>query len=148
MAKENSMFLGEYEYRVDSKGRLPLPPKFRQELGLEMILTKGVETCVIGYPLAEWHRVANGLTAKTIASESLRMLNRQMFSSAYPASLDGQGRTALPTKLRQHAQIEDTAIVVGANNYFEIWDPKLWEQAKTSAEEKAYQIIESLEGQQ
>jgi len=142
------MFLGEHEYRVDSKGRLPLPPKFRQELGPELILTKGIETCIVGYPVAEWHRVADGLTAKTVASDNLRMLNRQMFSSAYPASLDGQGRITLPTKLRQHAQIEDTAIIVGANNYFEIWDPKLWDPARTSAEEKAYQIIESLEGRQ
>jgi len=142
------MFLGEYEYKIDSKGRLPLPPKFRQELGAELILTRGAEKCIILYPLAEWHKLAESLTSKNLRPSKLRKLNRYMFGSAFNLTIDGQGRIALPSLLRTHAGIEDTAIIVGENNCIEIWSPILWNEEKTSAEEQVWQIIESLEDQQ
>ena len=142
------MFLGEYEYKIDSKGRLPLPPKFRQELGAELILTRGAEKCIILYPVAEWHKLADSLTSKNLRPSKLRKLNRYMFGSAFNLTIDGQGRVALPSLLRTHAEIEDTAIIVGENNCIEIWSPALWNDEKTSAEEQVWQIIESLEDQQ
>lgn len=141
------MFLGEYEYKVDNKGRLPLPPKFRQELGGELVLTKGLEKCVVIYPVAEWHKVADTLSAQAVPSSKFRMMNRAMFGTAFSLSLDGQGRIALPSILRNRAEIGDTAVVVGANNCIEIWNPAFWNSEKTLAEEQLWQIIESLEEQ-
>lgn len=143
------MFLGEYEYRVDSKARLPLPPKFRQELGGGLILTKGAEACIVVYPAAEWHKLADPLAARTMMpSQKKRKLNRHVFSSAFDLTLDGQGRIALPSPLRSYAHIDDVATIVGVNNYVELWSPTLWNSEKVSDEEQVWQITESLEDHQ
>lgn len=142
------MFLGEYEYRVDSKGRLPLPPKFRRELRDGLILTRGAETCIVVYPVAEWHKLADTLAARTVTPSKLRKLNRIIFGAAFSLTLDGQGRIALPSSLRRYAEIDDVATIVGANNCIELWSPTLWNSEKVSAEEQVWQIIESLEEQQ
>jgi MraZ protein len=141
------MFLGEYEYKVDNKGRLPLPPKFRQELRGELVLTKGLEKCIVIYPAEEWHKIADTLSARAVPSSKFRTMNRAMFGTAFNLSLDSQGRVALPSLLRNGAKIGDTAIVVGANNCIEIWNPIFWDSEKTTAEEQLWQIIESLEEQ-
>jgi MraZ protein len=141
------MFLGEYEYKVDNKGRLPLPPKFRQELRGDLVLTKGLEKCIVIYPVDEWHKVADTLSSRAVASSKFRMMNRAMFGTAFSLSLDGQGRIALPSALRNRVEIGDTAIVVGANNCIEIWNTTLWDAEKKNAEEQLWQIIETLEEQ-
>lgn len=139
------MFFGEYEYKVDEKGRVPLPPKFRHEFREGVILTRGAEKCISAYPLAEWKRLAESLGAQPMTPSKVRSLKRIIFGAAYSLELDAQGRVALPTHLRQYAEISDAAVVVGADNYIEIWDPRLWNSEKTSAEEQVWQIIESLE---
>ena len=141
------MFLGEYEYKVDNKGRLPLPPKFRQELMGELVLTKGLEKCIVIYTAEEWHKVADTLSAKALPSSKVRTMSRAMFGTAFSLTLDGQGRVALPATLRSRVEIGDTAFVVGANNCIEIWNPALWKTEKVAAEEQLWQIIESLEEQ-
>ena len=140
------MFFGEYEYRIDDKGRLLLPPKFRGEFKQGVVLTKGIEKCITVYPAVEWQKLADTLAAHKLTPSKLRTLNRSIFAEAFSLSLDGQGRIALPFPLRQHAGIGDIAIVAGANNYLELWNPKLWNLEKASAEEQVWQIIESLEG--
>ncbi len=139
------MFFGEYLYKVDEKGRLPLPPKFRREMREAVVLTKGREKCVLAYPSAEWKRLADSLAAKAVTSASLRKLNRAIFGSAFSVSFDKQGRITLPFPLRGYAEIGDAAIVVGANNYVELWNEKLWETEKASAEEQASEIMEGFE---
>jgi len=139
------MFLGEYEYKVDNKGRLPLPPKFRQELMGELVLSKGLEKCIVVYPIDEWRKIADTLSAKALPSSKYRTMNRAMFGSAFNLTLDGQGRIALPPTLRSRVEIGNTAFVVGANNCVEIWNPALWKTEKATAEEQLWQNIESLE---
>jgi MraZ protein len=139
------MFFGEYPYKVDEKGRVPLPPKFRRELKEGVILAKGMgEKCIAVYPIAEWKRLSDSLAAKAVTPANLRKLNRAIFSSAFSTSFDGQGRITLPYLLRDYARIADTAIVVGANNRVELWSEDEWKAEKTSAEEQASQIIESF----
>lgn len=139
------MFFGEYSYKVDEKGRVPLPPKFRRELKEGIILAKGTgEKCIAVYPIREWKKLSEKLAEKTVTPANLRRLNRALFGSAFSASCDGQGRIKLPDPLREHAEIADTAIVVGANNRVELWSENQWKVEKTSAEEQASQIIESF----
>jgi len=138
------MFFGEYAYKVDEKGRLPLPPKFRREMKDGVILTKGMENCISVYPIAEWKRLSDSLAAKAVTPTKLRRLNRAIFGSAFSASFDGQGRITLPYSLRDYARITDTAVVVGANNCVELWSEDEWKIEKTSAEEQASQTIESF----
>jgi MraZ protein len=139
------MFLGEFEYKLDEKGRVPLPPKFRRELKEGVILARGVEKCITAYPLAEWKKLATTLTSTSPSPSKLRRLNRALFAAAFSINIDGQGRIALPIPLRQYAGIENEVIAAGANNYFELWDKDQWQEEKDTSQEQVWQIIESLE---
>ena len=139
------MFLGEFEYRVDQKGRVPVPPKFRRELREGVVLTSGAERCILIYTLAEWRKLAAALTRGPIARSKLRRLNRAIFATAFSLSIDGQGRIPLPPPLREYARIEDEVVIAGANTYLELWNKEQWEAEKAISQEQAWQIIESLE---
>jgi len=139
------MFFGEYEYRIDEKGRVPIPPKFRGKLKEGIILTLGVERCITAYPSSEWKKLADTLTASPATRSKLRRLNRAIFAAAFRLNIDRQGRIALPAPLREYAEIADEVIIAGANTYFELWNKEQWESEKASSLEQAWQIIESLE---
>ena len=139
------MFLGEFEYRIDEKGRVPIPPKFRKELKDGVVLTQGVEQCITAYPLSEWKKLAASLTTGSVTRSKLRRLNRAIFATAFSLNIDGQGRIALPIPLRQYASIEEEVVIAGANNYLELWNKEQWEAEKAISQEQTWQIIESLE---
>ena len=101
------MFLGEYEYKIDDKGRVPVPPKFRRELKDGIVLALGPEMCIVAYGLAEWVKMSEKLTAGSLAPSKLRRLGRSLFGNAFSLTLDGQGRVALPITLREYAHIGD-----------------------------------------
>ena len=113
------MFFGEFEYKIDRKGRVPDPPKFRKELKDGMVLTPGIEKCIVAYPLPEWKKLATSLTSGSVTPSKLRSLNRAIFATAFGTSIDGQGRIALPVSLREYAEIVDEVVVAGANTYLE-----------------------------
>lgn len=139
------MFLGEFEYKIDEKGRVPIPPKYRSVLKEGVILTLGIEKCITAYPLSEWKKLAATLTVGSITPNKLRKLSRAIFAAAFSLNIDGQGRIALPNPLREYAEIVDEVIVAGANTCFELWNPVHWEEEKAASCEQAWQIIESLE---
>ncbi len=139
------MFLGEFEYKIDEKGRVPIPPKFRRELKEGVVLTPGVERCIDVYTPAEWKKVAAALTTGPIPRSKWRRLNRAIFATAFSLNMDGQGRIAIPAPLREHAEIEDDVVIAGANTYLELWNKEQWESEKAISQEQAWQIIESLE---
>ena len=139
------MFFGEFEYKIDEKGRVPIPPRFRRELKEGVILTPGIERCINVYPLSEWRKLATTLTTTSVTRSKMRKLNRAIFATAFSLSIDGQGRIALPSPLRQYAGIEDEVVMAGANTYLELWNKEQWESEKAISQEQAWQIIESLE---
>jgi len=139
------MFLGEFEYKIDEKGRVPIPPKFTRELKEGVVLTTGPEKCIIAYPAAEWRKLAATLTTGSVARSKLRRLNRAIFATAFSFSLDGQRRLALPVPLREYAGIEDEVVIAGVNTYLELWSKEQWEAEKAISQEQVWQIIESLE---
>ena len=139
------MFLGEFEYKIDEKGRLPIPPKFRKELKDGIVLAAGPERCVLAYSHAEWNKLAAKLTSGAMAPSKMRKLNRAFFATAFSLNIDGQGRVALPIPLREYAGIEDEVIIAGVNSYLELWNKEQWEAEKIESQEQAWQIIESLE---
>ena len=139
------MFLGEFEYKIDEKGRVPIPPKFRRELKEGVVLRPGVERCIDVYTLVEWKKVAAALTTGPIPRSKWRRLNRAIFATAFSLNMDGQGRIAIPAPLREHAEIEDDVVIAGANTYLELWNKEQWESEKAISQEQAWQIIESLE---
>jgi len=139
------MFLGEYEYKVDEKGRVPIPPKFERELKDGVVLTPGIEKCISVYTPSEWKKVAATLTTGSVTPSKLRKLNRAIFATAFSLNVDKQRRIALPIPLREYAGIEDEVVVAGANTYLELWNKEQWEEEKALSREQAGQIIESLE---
>ncbi|MFC1899407.1 division/cell wall cluster transcriptional repressor MraZ [Chloroflexota bacterium] len=139
------MFFGEFEYRIDEKGRVPIPPRFRKELKDGIVLTPGVEKCITAYTLTEWKKLAASLTSGSITRSKLRRLNRAIFATAFSLNIDGQGRTVLPVPLRHYAGIESEIIIAGANNCLEFWDKGQWEAEKAISQEQTWQIIESME---
>jgi MraZ protein len=139
------MFYGEFDYKIDEKGRLPIPPKFRNALKDGVVLTPGAENCITIYTVNEWKKLSTSLTTSPLSRSKMRKLSRALFATAFSTRIDGQGRIAVPAPLREHAQIVDDVTVVGANTYLEIWNKVLWEEEKTDSQQQAWQIIESLE---
>jgi len=139
------VFFGEFEYKIDEKGRVPLPPRFRRELRDGVVLMPGVEKCIWAYPVVEWKKLATSLTTGSFSPSKMRRLNRAIFATAFLLGIDGQGRIALPIPLREYAQIVDEVVIAGANTYLEIWNSVLWEEEKAASQEQVWQIIESLE---
>jgi len=139
------MFFGEFDYKIDEKGRVPIPPRFRNALKDGVVLTPGIEKCITAYTLIEWKKLAAGLTGSSTIPSKLRKLNRAIFATAFNTKMDGQGRVALPVPLREHAEIMEEVVIVGANDYLEIWNKVHWEEEKATSQEQAWQIIESLE---
>ena len=130
------MFVGEYEYKVDNKGRLPLPPKFRKEIEESVMLTTGADNCIIAYTKDEFAKLTQSQTQTSlVSSEDQRKFNRYIFSNTQEAAVDNQGRIALPSGLRERYGISDEAAVVGVNNSFEIWNPGNWQSQKMSIED-------------
>jgi len=140
------VFFGEFEYKIDEKGRIPLPPRFRAHLKDGVVLTPGTEKCITVYPISEWKKLADSLTGGTVTRSKVRQLNRALFATASYLNIDGQGRISLPVPLREYAEIMDEVVVVGVNNCIEIWNCVHWEEEKSVSLEQAWQIIESLEG--
>lgn len=141
------MFFGEFEYKLDQKGRVPIPPRFKRDFKDGIVLTPGVEPCITVYTIPEWKKLSTEMTAGPLNRSKLRKLNRALFATAFFVNLDGQGRVALPAPLREYAGIEEDVVVAGANTYLELWNKEQWEQEKSSSQEQVWQIIESLERQ-
>jgi MraZ protein len=139
------MFVGEYEYKVDNKGRLPLPPKFRKDMDDGLVLTMVADNCITAYTKADWAKMtANAAPTGFLVSDGARKLNRFIYSNANEVSIDNQGRIALPSALRERCGISGSAIIAGVNNYFEIWTPAGWKSQQLSADE-ARQLMDKLE---
>jgi MraZ protein len=139
------MFFGEFEYKIDEKGRVPLPPRFRGLLRAGMVLSPGVEGCITVYPLDEWKKLADSLTAASMSPSRLRTLKRAVFATAFSLKMDNQGRIALPAPLKAHAEIVSEIVVIGANNYLELWNKVRWEEEKAMGQEQAWLLFEGME---
>lgn len=140
------MFSGEFEYRIDEKGRVPMPPRFRKELAGGVVLSLGPDSNIILYPVAEWDNFASKLSSGgSLEPSKMRRLKRAIFGTAFPTELDGQGRVALPLKLREYAGIENDIVIVGVNNTLELWSKAIWQKELTADLEQSWQIIESME---
>ncbi len=131
------MFLGTHHPRLDDKGRLFLPARFRDELAEGLVITKGQERCLYVFPLGEWDRITEGLRAAPVTGKSIRDFSRVLFASASREQPDRQGRVTVPQSLREYAGLTRDCVVIGANTRVEVWDTAAWE-AYLSGAEPAY----------
>lgn len=129
------MFLGTHAPRLDDKGRLVLPAKFRDELAAGLVLTKGQERSVVVWPKAEFEAHAASLAEASRSDARMRAYLRVFFSGATDETPDRQGRITLPQALREYAGLDRDVVVVGNNTTCEIWDEATWEAYLASQED-------------
>ena len=116
------MFMGEYNHTVDAKGRLIVPSKFREQLGDEFVITKGLDNCLFVYDNSEWTALEEKLRALPITNTAGRKFSRFLLGSAATCEVDKQGRILLPSVLREFAGIGKDAVLVGVGSRIEIWN--------------------------
>ena len=120
------MFLGTHEPRLDEKGRLILPAKFRDELAAGLVITKGQERCLYVFPQLEFTTITEQLRQAPVTQKAARDYMRVMFAGAHDEIPDRQGRVTIPQGLRTYAGLEKECVVIGANTRVEIWDATAW----------------------
>ncbi len=123
------MPFGEYQYAVDDKGRVIVPPAFREFVEDGMVVTRGMEGCLYVFPLAAWSRIEKRLEELPLTDADARSFVRFFYSGAAKAKLDSAGRISLPSPLRNFAQLEaeqGPVIVTGAPNRLELWNEQRW----------------------
>ncbi|MFI7634684.1 division/cell wall cluster transcriptional repressor MraZ [Nonomuraea sp. NPDC049400] len=131
------MFLGTHQPRLDDKGRLFLPAKYREELAEGLVITKGQERCLYVFPVEEFQRITEALSTAPVTAKAVRDYSRVFFASASDEKPDKQGRITIPQSLRQYAGLARDCVVIGANTRLEIWDAQAWD-TYLSAQEQAF----------
>jgi len=135
------VFLGTHSPRLDEKGRLFLPARFREELAEGLVVTKGQERCLFVFPVQEFRRLTEALSSAPVTQKTVRDYSRVFFASASHEIPDRQGRVTIPPSLRQYAGLSKDCVVIGANTRLEIWDTSAWE-AYLADREQAFADLE------
>jgi len=138
------IFLGEYRHKIDQKGRLALPVKFRGKLSQGLVITRGLDSCLFIYPKSDWRAFAEKIAKLPLTQANARAFGRLMLAGAAEANLDKQGRIILPPYLRKFAALKNKVIVAGVYNRLEIWSRGRWGRYKKNAEENSSEIAENL----
>jgi MraZ protein len=137
------MFLGTHYPRLDDKGRLVLPAKFRDSLAPGLVLTKGQDRCIWVWPTAEFTGYADRLNEASRSDAKVQAYTRVLFSGASDEIPDKQGRITVPAALREYAGLERDVVVVGKNTTAEIWAPEAWD-TYLSSQEVAFSGLEEV----
>ena len=120
------MFKGEYNHSVDAKGRLIIPAKFREALGEEFVVTKGLDGCLFIYSQEEWKNIEETFRNTPLTTKDARKFTRFFFAGAADCELDKQGRILIPANLREYAGLEKDVVLAGVFNKIEIWSKERW----------------------
>ncbi|MCG7323604.1 MULTISPECIES: division/cell wall cluster transcriptional repressor MraZ [Arsenicicoccus] len=129
------MFLGTHNPRLDDKGRLFLPAKFRERMAEGLVVTRGQERCLYVFPMDEFIRVSQQLRSAPMTSKAVRDYLRVFLSGASDEVPDKQGRITIPAGLRQYAGLSRDCTVIGAGERVEVWDTEAWERYLSSTEQ-------------
>ena len=126
------MFIGEYQHAIDSKNRIIIPSKFREELGDAFILTKGLDGCLYAYPMNEWKLLEGKLKKLPLTNRNARAFVRFFFSGANEITVDKQGRALVPQNLLEYASINKEIVSIGVSTRVEIWSKEKWNEYNES----------------
>ncbi len=138
------MFLGTHEPKLDEKGRLILPARFRDELADGLVITKGQELCLYVFPASEFALITERLRQAPVTQKNSRDYLRVMFAGAHDEVPDNQGRVTIPTGLRTYASLEKNCVVIGANTRLEIWDSTSWNKYLQDREKTFADVSEEV----
>ncbi|CDZ74734.1 Transcriptional regulator [Peptoniphilus sp. ING2-D1G] len=140
------MLIGEFNHSIDSKGRVIIPSKFREDLQDQFVMTKGLDHCLFVYPMEEWKKITDKIKELPMTSGPVRSFVRTFFSGAQDQILDKQGRVIISQNLRDHANIDKDVVIIGLNTRVEIWGVEEWnsykEEEALSYEDMAEKLAE------
>ena len=120
------MFMSEYNHTIDTKGRLIIPAKFREKLGEEFVVSKGMDGCLFVYANDDWNAFEQKLTSLPLINKEARQFARFFLAGAAEVELDKQGRILLPANLREFAGLDKDVVLVGVGSRVEIWSKERW----------------------
>lgn len=139
------MFMGEYNHTIDAKGRLIVPAKFREVLGEEFVVTKGLDGCLFVYPNAEWKSFEEKLRTLPLTNKNARQFTRFFLAGAATCEVDKQGRILLPQVLRDFAELEKEVVLVGVASRIEIWSKHKWDGCMSEYDTDMDEVAENME---
>lgn len=139
------MFMGEYNHTIDAKGRLIVPAKFREILGDNFIVTKGLDGCLFVYPNDEWTRFEEKLKSLPLTNKNARQFTRFFLAGAAACEVDKQGRILLPQVLREFASLEKDVVLVGVASRIEIWSRGRWDESMNTYDGDMDEVAENME---
>ena len=142
------MFYGEHEHKLDKKGRIIIPSKFREASKENYIekfyVTRGLDTCLFMFPEDEWRQQESKFKALSFTKREARKFNRLFFSGAIEVAADKQGRILIPSYLKQYADIRKEIVLIGVSNRIEIWSKDRWREFYKATKESFEDIAEKL----
>ncbi|MEF9916103.1 MAG: division/cell wall cluster transcriptional repressor MraZ [Lachnospiraceae bacterium] len=138
------MLTGEYNHNIDTKGRLIIPSKFRETLGEDFVVTKGLDGCLFVYPNSEWKIFEGKLRTLPLTNKEARKFTRFFLGSAVEGGLDKQGRVLISSALREFASLEKDVVLVGVLDRVEIWDKAKWDENNAAIEDNMDDIAEHM----
>jgi MraZ protein len=138
------MLIGEYTGKVGEKKRVSLPTKFREELGDEIILTRGYEDALIVVNKKLWEKIASDVINGSFIDKNIRDTSRFLVGGAKEVQLDSQGRFVIPQTLFEHAALEEEIVFIGLVNWIEIWSKQKWQERIQYLKENSDKIADEI----
>jgi MraZ protein len=140
----SALFLGEFEHSIDDKSRLAVPARFRAAVQDGLVITRGLDRCLVIWDTESWRAQAERIRALNLWQSDARQLRRHFFAGAVPAQPDKLGRIVIPQPLREYAQLNSDVTVVGLADYIEVWSRLEWQRERSEAERSSADFAEHL----
>ena len=138
------MFIGEYRHTIDEKKRLAIPSKWRKQLGKDAVVTRGIDNCLVLYPMKEWGTMSDKLGKLPASQLEARGFARIMLAGAAEVTFDGLGRILIPEYLKDYALLKRNVVITGLHSRLEIWDETRWEAYKQNVEKEVGDFASKL----
>ena len=141
-----TLWLGEFEHSIDDKGRLAVPARFRAALQDGLVMTRGLDRCLVIWDAETWRTQAERVRTLNPWQSDARRLQRHFFSGAVQMQPDKLGRVVIPQFLREYAQLDTEVVVVGLADRIEVWSSVEWQRERAEAEHNSSALAEHLSG--
>ena len=139
------MFMGEYSHTIDAKGRIIVPVKFRESLGDNFVVTKGLDNCLFVYTKEDWQKFEEKLRTRPLTNKDARKFTRFFLAGAAEMEVDKQGRILIPSVLREFAALEKDVVFVGVGSRIEIWNRAGWDESISGYDNDMDEVAENMD---
>lgn len=138
------MLMGEYHHNLDEKNRLVMPSKLCKTLGEEVVITRGFEKSILVYPIDKWNKIVEKFSELSFTKSDARKFMRIFMSSATSCKFDSQKRICIPGVLKNYANLDKEAVILGIDDHLEIWDEKTYDEFLNENLDSFASIAENL----